>query len=99
MSIENITAPCKPQLKRPALFKVIFLDDDVSTFNCVIDILVNYFNKSEDDAYELTMQVHITGSCVTGIYPKDIAETKISLANAELKNTPYPLNIQLVQSQ
>jgi len=44
------------------------------------------------------MQVHLTGSCVAGIYPKDIAETKISLANAELKNTRYPLNIQLAQS-
>jgi len=98
MSTESITAPCKPQLKRPAQFKVIFLDDDISTFGCVIDILVSYFNKSEDDAYELTMQVHLTGSCVAGIYPKDIAETKISLANAELKNTRYPLNIQLAQS-
>ena len=98
MNTESITAPCRPQLKRPAQFKVIFLDDDISTFTCVIGILVNYFNKSEDDAYELAMQVHITGSCVAGIYPKDIAETKISLAISDLKKTVYPLNIQLAQS-
>ena len=64
----------------------------------MIDILVNYFNKSEDEAYDLTLDVHFTGSCVAGIYSKDIAETKISLADAELKNTHYPLKIQLSQS-
>jgi ATP-dependent Clp protease adaptor protein ClpS len=98
MCIESITAPCKPQLKRPPQFNVIFFDDDISTFTCVMDILVNYFNKSKEDAYELTMEVHLTGICVAGIYPKDIAKTKISLANAELKNTSYPLNIQLAKS-
>lgn len=96
MTTETTVVPCKSAIKRPALYNVIFIDDDISTFQCVIDILVGYFNKSEDEAYELTMQVHLTGAAIVGIYPKDVAETKISLAKTELKNTGYPLRMRLL---
>ena len=96
MTTAIIEAPCKPELKRPALYNVIFIDDDITTFQCVIDILVGYFNKSEDEAYDLTMEVHLIGVAIVGIYPKDVAETKISLAKNEIKNTDYPLRIRLL---
>ena len=96
MTTATIVAPCKPALKRPALYNVIFIDDDITTFQCVIDILVSYFNKSEDEAYELAMQVHLTGAAIVGIYPKDVAETKISLAKTELKDAGYPLRMRLL---
>ena len=96
MTTATIEAPCKPDLKRPALYNVIFIDDDTTTFQCVIDILGSYFNKSEDEAYELTMQVHLTGAAIVGIYPKDVAETKISLAKNEIKDTGYPLRMRLL---
>lgn len=98
MIADTLIALSQPQLKCPPLYKVLIMDDDISTMQCVIDILVHFFNKSENDAYELTMQVHITGCAVAGIYPKDIAETKILLANADLKEASYPLKIQLVKS-
>ena len=98
MTTESMTAPCKPKLKQPPLYKVIFFNDDISTFQCVMDILVNYFNKSEDAAYELAFKVHIEGSATAGIYPKDIAESKISLANSELKSNGFPLHIELTKS-
>jgi len=95
MTTETICAVSKPQLKRPPLYKVVFMDDDITTMQCVIDILVSYFNKTDDDAYELMMQVHLVGNAVAGTYCKDIAETKIAQANAELKVTAYPLRIEL----
>ena len=98
MTTSTLIAPSKPALQRPSLYKIIFLDDDVSTFQCVIDILVNYFDKSEDDAYECAMDIHITGSKNVGVYPKDIAETKISLAKAALTVKAYPLRIELMKS-
>jgi len=98
MTTEVRTTPCKPLIQQPSKYKVIFIDDDITTFSFVIDILVSYFNKNEDDAYELTMQTHLTGSCVAGIYSKDTAETKVSLANAELIKSHYPLNILLAKS-
>ncbi len=88
----------KPELKHPPLYKVIFFDDDNTTMKCVIDLLVNFFNKNEDEAYEIMIDVHMIGKAIVGIYTKDMAETKVSLANAELKINGYPLNIQLVES-
>ena len=98
MTTNLMTAPCKPQLNLPARYKVILFDDDISTFQCVMDILVSYFNKSEDAAYELAFKVHIEGNATAGIYPKDIAESKISLANSELKTNGFPLHIELTKS-
>lgn len=98
MSTQSITAVCKPQLKQPAKYKVMFFNDDISTFQCVMDILVNYFNKSEDSAYELAFKIHIQDCAVVGTYTKDIAETKTSLAKADIKTSGYPLKIELFES-
>jgi len=98
MTIETIAAPCKPILKRPPLYKVMFFDDDVSTFQCVIDLMVSYFNCSEDDAFRFACKINVEGIATAGIYPKDVAETKIGLANAEVKTNDYPLRIELFES-
>lgn len=97
MITDTVVKLSQTAIKRPSLYKVIILDDNISTMQCVIDTLTNYFNKNEDEAYELMMQVHITGSCVAGIYPKDLAETKIALAKADLNINGYPLTIKLLR--
>ena len=94
MSTKLISAPCKPILKRPPLYKVVIFNDDVSTYQCVIDILINYFNTSDDDAFRFAVKVDVEGSATAGTYPKDIADTKIALANSDLKTTGYPLKIE-----
>ena len=99
MTIETILSPSKPALKRPPLYKVMIFDDDISTFQCVIDLLVNYFNTNEDEAYEITFKVHLEGIAVAGIYPKDVAETKLGLARKELKASGDPLRIELYESK
>ena len=76
----------------------MFIDDDFSTMQCVINLLEKYFNKNEDDAFELMIQIHCIGNAIVGIYPKDIAETKISLAKKELKDQGYPLQIELIKA-
>jgi len=99
MSTEAIVAPSKPALKRPPLYKVMIFDDDVSTFQCVIDLMVNYFNTSEDDAYRFACKINIEGNATAGTYPKDIAETKVKLAKDELISNGYPLRIELFESK
>ena len=98
MTTETIVAPSKPALKRPPLYKVMIYDDDVSTFQSVIDILVSYFNKNEDEAYEVAFKVDTRGAELVGIYPKDTAKTKVALAKKELKANGYPLRIELYES-
>ena len=98
MPTKTITSSCRPALKRPPLYKVMLFNDDITSFQCVIDILVNHFNKSEDEAYELTFKVHLEGIAIAGTYSKDIAETKVALAKNEIKSSGFPLIIDSFES-
>ncbi|AII14607.1 ATP-dependent Clp protease adaptor protein ClpS [Campylobacter iguaniorum] len=61
---------------KPNLFKVLLLNDDVTTMDFVVMILINVFNKNQDEAINLMLKIHELGSAVCGIYTKDIAQTK-----------------------
>jgi ATP-dependent Clp protease adaptor protein ClpS len=60
----------------PKMWKVILHNDDTTTFDFVIAVLIRVFHKSVEDAKELTQSIHLTGSGVAGIYYKEIAEEK-----------------------
>jgi len=76
----------------------MLFNDDITSFQYVIDILTNYFNKSEDEAYELAFKVHLKGIAIVGTYSKDIAKTKVALAKNEIKSSGFPLVIDSFQS-
>ena len=78
-------------LMKPKMYKVILHNDDYSTFDFVIAVLMDIFNKSKDEAVELTFKVDKEGFAVVGIYTKDIAETKVSLVKIMAKDNGYPL--------
>jgi len=98
MTAKTIVAPYKPTLKCPPLYKIIFFDDDISTFQCVIDLMVNYFNTNEDDAFRFACKINVEGIATTGSYSKDVAKTKISLAKNKLKTSGSPLRIELFEA-
>lgn len=83
--VELESKPEKKTRKMP-LYKVIFHNDDVTSFGFVIGVLMGYFNKSAQDAEKLAVEVHETGSGLAGIYTLELAELKkdqtISLARA-----------------
>jgi len=64
------------QLAPPALWKVIFLNDDKTPMELVIELLTGIFKHSESKAKEITLEIHETGSSIVGIYPFEIAEQK-----------------------
>jgi len=78
-------------LMKPKMYKVILHNDDYSTFEFVIKVLMEIFHKSNDEAVELTVKVDSDGLAVVGTYPKDIAETKVSLVKFMAKEAKYPL--------
>jgi len=75
----------------PKMYKVILHNDDYSTFDFVIQVLMEIFNKSNEEAVEITFRVDKDGYAVVGVYPKDIAETKVSLVKIMAKDNGYPL--------
>lgn len=75
----------------PQLYKVILLNDDYSTMQFVIEVLETVFQKSPAEAYRIMMQVHQQGSGVAGVYPWEVAETKVETVAAMAKQAGFPL--------
>ena len=79
------------ELMLPKMYKVILHNDDYSTFDFVIAVLMEVFNKSHDEAVEITFRVDKEGYAIVGIYPKDIAETKVNLVKEMAQDAKFPL--------
>lgn len=78
-------------VKEPSMFKVLLLNDDYTTMEFVIEILMRVFGKSSEAAFEIMMSVHQRGSGVCGVYPFEIAETKVETVHSLARERGYPL--------
>ena len=85
----------KTRTKRPRLFKVLLHNDDYTTTDFVVDILVRYFNKPIEEATRVMLQVHYGGTGIAGLYPREIAETKIAQVTAEAEKQQMPLLVTM----
>jgi len=81
------------EVKEPSMFRVILHDDNKTTFDFVIYILMSVFNKEYDEASELTFRVHDSGAATAGIYTFQIAETKVDEATSLARTNNYPLTL------
>jgi len=68
----------KSKLKKPNRFQVLLLNDDYTTMEFVIEVLMRFFSKSEESANAIMLKVHIDGEGVCGVYSHDVAQTKVS---------------------
>jgi len=82
----------------PPLFKVLLLNDDYSTMDFVVHVLESVFHKSPAEAYGIMMQVHINGSGLAGIYPFEIAETKVDTVRTMAREAGFPLRAALEEA-
>ena len=81
------------KVQRPKRYKVIFHNDDYTTREFVIDVLMRYFDKDESEATFIMLSVHHKGSGVAGIYPRDVAETKVMQVHKHAKSQGMPLRL------
>lgn len=77
--------------KEPTLYSVVLLNDDYTPMQFVVDVLETVFQKSPAEAYRIMMQVHLNGRGVAGIYPWEVAETKIDAVLSRAREDGYPL--------
>jgi len=73
-----LTQSSKSKLKKPSRFQVLLLNDDYTTMEFVIEVLMRFFSKSEESANAIMLKVHIDGEGVCGVYSHDVAQTKVS---------------------
>jgi ATP-dependent Clp protease adaptor protein ClpS len=82
-------------LQPPSLYKVVFLNDDRTPMEFVIDILMSIFKHSDSSAKEVTLDVHNTGSGIAGIYAHEIAEQLGIEATKLARTNGFPLQINI----
>lgn len=75
----------------PPMFKVLLQNDDYTTKAFVVEILIVVFNKTTDEATRLMWQIHRNGIGVCGIYPYEIAETKVKQVTRAARENGFPL--------
>lgn len=93
----NVEARTKTEifLKEPPMFKVIYLNDDSTSVEFVIDSLIEHFEYTPDTAETITMDIHETGSAVVAILPYEVAEQKGVEITVNARSEGYPLQIKL----
>jgi ATP-dependent Clp protease adaptor protein ClpS len=79
------------ETKKPELFKVFLLNDDYTTMDFVIEILESIFNKAPAEAFRIMMMVHTQGKGLCGVYPFEVAETKVSTVVDLAREHGFPL--------
>jgi ATP-dependent Clp protease adaptor protein ClpS len=83
------------KIDRPKLYKVMMHNDDYTTMEFVVDILMKVFSKNASEATKIMLDVHKKGMGVAGVYPYDIAVTKVSRAHSEARENGFPLKLSL----
>jgi len=81
----------KPALKPPPMYKVVLLNDDYTPMEFVVHILEMFFGMNREKATHIMLNVHTQGKGICGVYPRDIAETKVAQVNDYSSQNEHPL--------
>ncbi|AGF55409.1 MULTISPECIES: ATP-dependent Clp protease adaptor ClpS [Clostridium] len=88
----------KIKVKKPKLYKVIMYNDDYTTMEFVIEILMVIFNKNQIEAEKIMLDVHKKGKGLAGIYSYDIAMTKVTTAMSLAKENGFPFKLTVEEA-
>jgi len=79
------------ELQEPRMYRVLLHNDDYTTMEFVIGILVEVFHKSAEQAAAIMLSVHEKGVGVCGVYPHEVAETKVAAVHSRARRAGFPL--------
>ncbi len=83
----------RPQTERARRYAVIFHNDDYTTREFVVHVLMEYFDKTETEATHVMLTVHYKGRGMAGVFTKDMAETKVDQVHRAAEASGYPLRL------
>lgn len=92
---ELLLAEPKVKTKRPPLFKVVLMNDDYTPMDFVVFVLKDIFRKTHEEAVSIMMEIHQKGEGVSGVYTRDVAETKAELVITLARRNEYPLQCRV----
>jgi len=88
---EEIDSEIKDETDEPPMYKVLLHNDDYTTMDFVVEILILVFNKPPEEAVEIMLNVHRKGIGVCGVYTFEISETKVETVHALAREHGFPL--------
>jgi ATP-dependent Clp protease adaptor protein ClpS len=91
----KITIRPNLSLTEPPLFKIIYLNDEVTSMEFVVGSLIEYFNYTDDTAAHITEAIHSQGSAVVAVLPYEIAEQKGIEVTVSARSQGYPLQVKV----
>ncbi len=89
--VTEIDVKARPKTKRPSLYKVLMLNDDYTPMEFVVYVLERFFGMNRDRAHTVMMTVHTKGIAVVGVYPFEVAETKVTQVMDCARSNQHPL--------
>lgn len=81
----------KPALKKPPLYHVVMLNDDYTPMEFVVLVLKKYFRMNQDQAMQVMLNVHQKGKGICGVFPHEVAQTKVALVMELARKNDHPL--------
>jgi ATP-dependent Clp protease adaptor protein ClpS len=91
----GVVTRTKPKTKKPSMYKVLMLNDDFTPMEFVVHVLERFFSKGRDEATRIMLHVHRRGVGVCGVYPYEIAETKVTQVMDFARQHQHPLRCTL----
>lgn len=83
------------EVREPRRFRVLLHNDDYTTMEFVIDILMSIFRKSPDEAMTIMLSVHEKGLGTCGVYTEEVAETKVAQVRDRARKAGFPLRCSM----
>ncbi len=88
---ETLLEAKRSKLKPPPMFKVMLLNDDYTPMEFVVVVLQKFFGMTRERATQVMLKVHREGIGVCGVYPRDVATTKVQQVAAYSRRHQHPL--------
>ncbi len=88
---ESVLEAERTKTKPPPLFKVLLLNDDYTPMDFVVVVLQKFFSMSREQATRIMLKVHKDGVGVCGVFPRDVAATKVELVTGYAREHQHPL--------
>jgi len=81
------------EVKEPPKLAVLIHNDDFTTMEFVIEVLIRFFRRTPEESVKIMLSVHERGSGVAGVYPAEIAETKVNQVTEYAQSSGFPLKV------
>lgn len=89
--LEKVKSETREVITEPPMFKVLLHNDDYTTMEFVVELLMVVFHKSFEDSTRIMLDVHKTGYGICGVYTYEIAETKMETVHELARESGFPL--------